>query len=320
VIVLFFPLNMGVALGALSEITEDACDETRYNASWILAPGTDSMPPRIDHPSVPTLTGWTVQGFEGGKYVAYYCTPAQWWFNICCKYLSFYFGYVNMLPVPWTLSILIHSYYNRLGKDDEPPGEGVDFYGRPTESMWFHLPLKSRKTISMLNLIALLLQIPDCLFHALIFWEYLEIQIWPGIVLTNLPLVGQLSMQVAAACLQVRAESRVRRAQPDRFPPTLGKYLSKAYSQWAMMHRHGELGRYWLDDVCCGPHSFMHFVKVELRQLKAHQKAHQEKHGKRSAGITGIDISSVRGSTSSPKPSQKFRTAKVAPENRYERP
>ena len=97
VIVLFFPLNFGTDLGSFSEITVDACDEAQYNASWILEEGTTSMPPRVDHPSVETLTGWTTMGTVGGKYVAYYCTEGQWWFNICCKYLSFYFGYVNML-------------------------------------------------------------------------------------------------------------------------------------------------------------------------------------------------------------------------------
>ncbi len=200
VIVLFFPLNLGVSMGAMSEIVVAACNESQYNASWILERGTDSMPPRVDHPSVPTLDSWTTQGLDGGKYVSYYCTPAQWWFNICCKvrhasnvrvttvapslqssapahaatrasisrvlqYLSFYFGYVNMLPVPWTFSILVHSYFNRPGYDDAPPEVGADFYGRPTESMWFHLPLRSRRRIAMLNLIALLLQIPDCLFQ-----------------------------------------------------------------------------------------------------------------------------------------------------------
>eukprot|EP00322_Chrysochromulina_rotalis_P010242 CAMPEP_0115835362 /NCGR_PEP_ID=MMETSP0287-20121206/4155_1 /TAXON_ID=412157 /ORGANISM="Chrysochromulina rotalis, Strain UIO044" /LENGTH=450 /DNA_ID=CAMNT_0003288817 /DNA_START=60 /DNA_END=1412 /DNA_ORIENTATION=+ len=318
VVVLFFPLNLGVNLGSMSEIVVEACNESRYNESWVLAPGTDSMPPRVDHPSVPTVNGWTTEGLEGGKYVSFYCTPAQYWFNICCKYLSFYFGYVNLLPVPWTLSILIHSYFNRPGLDDGIPSQGFDFYGRPTESMWFHLPLKSRKRIAMLNLIALLLQIPDCLFHACIFWEYLEIQIWPGNVMTNLPLVGQLSMQVAAAYLLVRAEGRVRRSQPNRFAPTMGKYLVNAYSKWSELRRQGELGRFWLDDVCCGPNSFVHFVRVELRQLRESQKQFIAEHGtRRSAGITGIDIHSVIGQDASlkgkMKSPQKARTTKVVP-------
>jgi hypothetical protein len=74
VIALFFPLNLGVPMGSMSEVTVGACNESRYNSSWIIEHRTDSMPPRVDHPSVPTLTGWTTQGLVGGKYVSYYCT------------------------------------------------------------------------------------------------------------------------------------------------------------------------------------------------------------------------------------------------------
>ena len=205
VIVLFFPLNFGVALGGLERTTVDACNESLYNASWIVTAGTTTFPPRVDHPSVPTLTKWTTTG-TGGKYVAYYCTPVQWWFNVLVKYLSFYFGYVNLLPVPWTFAILVHAFFNRPGFNDGRAHDGLDFYGRVTESLWFHLPLVDRKTIAMLNLLALLLQIPDCIFH-MVFWQYLEIQLWPGILLTNLPLVGQLSMQLAAAVCALPTES-----------------------------------------------------------------------------------------------------------------
>ena len=67
VIVLFFPLNFGVALGGLERTTVDACNESLYNASWIVTAGTTTFPPRVDHPSVPTLTKWTTTG-TGGKY------------------------------------------------------------------------------------------------------------------------------------------------------------------------------------------------------------------------------------------------------------
>lgn len=150
-------------------IRVDACREEQYNQSWIVEHGTASLPPRVDHPSVPTMWGWTTQGLVGGKYVATHCTHEQLWFEICIKYLSYYFGYINLLPVPWTFSTMANSFFPRkeaVGKT------GVDFYGRPTRSLWFHLPRHSRKTIATLNTVALLLQVPDCLFHLLIFHTY----------------------------------------------------------------------------------------------------------------------------------------------------
>lgn len=176
--------------------------------------------------------------------------------------------------------------------------------------MWFHLPLQSRQRIAMLNLVALLLQIPDCLFHACVFWEYLEIQIWPGMVLTNLPLVGQLTMQLAAAYLQARAENRVRLAQPDRFAPKLGTYLSRAYREWAALHSAGSRlhGRCWLDDVCCGNNSFVHFVRLQLRHLKAKQKEYQEQYGRQVTSLTGIDS----------RVFTRGRSMKIAPDQAYQ--
>ena len=147
-------------------IRVDACREEQYNQSWIVEHGTAALPPRVDHPSVPTMQGWTTQGLVGGKYVATHCTHEQLWFEICIKYLSYFFGYINLLPVPWTFSTLANAFRPRreaVGKT------GVDFYGRPTRSLWFHLPRIARKKIALLNLVALLLQVPDCLFHLLIF-------------------------------------------------------------------------------------------------------------------------------------------------------
>ena len=236
---LMLPLNFGVKMGVMSEDVDDRCDLSRYNESDILFEGDAQYPPRI-------------KGFHSeasdigqGDYVAFYCTPAQWWFNVCCKYLSFYFGYVNLLPVPWTISIFANAWFPRPESADR---NGVDFYGRPTMSLWFHISRKSRKAVATMLLVALLFQIPDCAlrrrsqhasrravrarrptdpaarcaraagtFHA-IFWHYLQIQTWPGIFLTNLPLVAQLSLQIGAAIIQARAEGKVRAAEARGTP------------------------------------------------------------------------------------------------------
>ena len=153
---LMLPLNFGVKMGAMSEDVDDRCDLSRYNESDILFEGDAQYPPRIK--------GFVSEASDTGQgdYVAFYCTPAQWWFNVCCKYLSFYFGYVNLLPVPWTISIFANAWFPRPESADR---NGVDFYGRPTLSLWFHLNRKTRKAIATMLLIALLFQIPDCAFR-----------------------------------------------------------------------------------------------------------------------------------------------------------
>ena len=61
-------------------------------------------------------------------------------------------------------------------------------------------------------------------FHG-IFYHYLEIQTWPGIFLTNMPLVAQLSLQIGAAIIQGRAEMKVRAAEAKEAPPTASRIL-----------------------------------------------------------------------------------------------
>lgn len=180
--VLFIPISFDVEAGRWTEITNEKCNLSQYNASLILFEGDSQYPPRVDMPGMIMRYGLV-------KYwVAHWCTPAQWWFNVCVKYFSFYFGFVNALPLPWTLSVFLQVYHPRRNIRGKT---GVDFYvravchtccattcrchhlhgtlaglapqGKKSESIWFHLPLKARMRIATINLIALIVQIPDCI-------------------------------------------------------------------------------------------------------------------------------------------------------------
>ena len=65
----------------------------------------------------------------------------EWWANVCVQILTGLFTYFNVLTLPWRLSILNHM----LGSRSDAPGR--DFYGRPTEAIWFHIPRKPRAVI-----------------------------------------------------------------------------------------------------------------------------------------------------------------------------
>jgi hypothetical protein len=242
-----------------SSTTNPRCNLSLYNASLILFAGDPQFPPRVDVPEAITHYGIDTH------WIAHSCTPAQYWFNVCIKYFSFYFTFVNALPLPWTFSIFFNAYSPRSlarGK------LGVDFYGRRTESLWFHLPIKARTTVANLTLFALIVQIPDCICH-LIYASYVATQVWPGGLLTNIWLGLQLSCQLAASVIQGRAEDRVRRAQPGRFPPTIGQYLKDAYRRWKAAHD-GEAvgcGKGLCLSMCCGQASFVTFVLDEVRKF-----------------------------------------------------
>ena len=136
--------------------------------------------------------------------------------------------YVNLLPIPWRVAILIDACGDLIHPDREV---GLDFYGRPTEALWFHLPRYDRAKISLLLNCGYAAHIASFV-SALYFWEYIETQIWPGAFAINLP--GGLSILsiIAAGVLQGKAEVKLIEAQPQRFPPAASKYFWEAVAEW----------------------------------------------------------------------------------------
>lgn len=167
-VVLFFPTTFGAWLGSLSEIIDPACNVSQYNQSLVLSAGNTAYPPRVN------LPGMLMVG--EGHYVAHVCTRAQWWFNACVKYIASYFAFINILPLPWTLSIFMHTFYPHPDARDK---KGVDFYGRRTPTLWFHLPLHQRKLIVSVTLVALVVSIFGLICKTVVFASYLQIKTWP---------------------------------------------------------------------------------------------------------------------------------------------
>jgi len=297
IVVCFLALNLGVKYGGFSEDDNPRCNLSLYNTtenpSIILFPGDLQYPPRTN------LTG--VKGRLGeeigmGGYVAYHCTQTQRWFNICIKYFTFYFTYINCLPLPWTLSVFMHAWFPPARRGWE---RGVDFYGRPTKSLWFHLTLRWQRWVSSLLLFAFFVQIPDAASHVM-FWSYLSIQTWPGVLVTNIWLALQVSSQIAASVLLSRAENEVRTQSPGKFPPAFTSYIREAYKTWREMHRGEHVHRCGLP-ICCGKDSFYTFVMDELKVFEQDQK----KYGSHVAPLTGIDMATADDRRDSAKSSHQ---------------
>ena len=64
------------------------------------------------------------------------------WINICIQILTGLFSYLNGIAIPWRVSILVHQTCSKRASTP-----GCDFYGRPTEAPFFHIPVGARRKI-----------------------------------------------------------------------------------------------------------------------------------------------------------------------------
>ena len=285
--VLLFPVLFGLPMGALTE-EDPLCNISQYNQSLVLFPGSSQYPPRVE--GVGAITE-----FGMGYYVARWCTPAQFWFNVCIKFFGFFLGYINLLQLPWTLSIFAHATCPR----DVANKVGVDFYGRASESLWFHLPQRKRAIVASLLVLSLGAQTLMIIFH-LTWLSYLAGQTWPGAFLQNIWIPLQIGGQVGAQIVQGKEEAKLREQYPGRFPPAMDKYLKQAYNRWLDAHG-GKRGA-----LLCGEGAFLQFVRAEMADFQKESA----KFGKVGA-LSGIqaeaidDTPDVRRDTLVPEASAK---------------
>jgi len=115
--------------------------------------------------------------------------------------------------------------------DYRESGVGLDFYGRKTESMWFHIPSKKRAIIASNLFFAVIFQVLNLVF-AIYYWDYLSTQTSPGVILINLPALASIICQVVAASVQTKEEAKLIATQPERFPAPVTKYIKEAVADW----------------------------------------------------------------------------------------
>lgn len=149
------------------------------------------------------------------------------WINICMQVFTGLFSYLNLLTMPWRLSIAIHHWHPH--RSSKP---GHDFYGRDTDALWFHTPPRGRSAICALLLLSLL-------FHyatqacRLVWSDYASSNDFTrGGAPVNITFVLSILCGIAAGVIQGGLEKRIRKAEPGRFPPDPAEALSLAYSKW----------------------------------------------------------------------------------------
>lgn len=173
-----------------------------------------------------SLAAQAVPQTSDGTYVAEFCNNNQRWFNLCIKAFVILFSYINFLPIAWRLSCLHHMFCSRRSCED-----GRDFYGRPTEALWFHIPKRQRRKIAVLLNAAWLFHFASLAAH-IVYSGYIEGQTWPGSFAQNLPFGVSIASQVWAGVVQGKEETKLRKKFPDKFPPKLSTFLLEAYKLW----------------------------------------------------------------------------------------
>ena len=280
ILVLLFPVIFGIEMGGMSELLYPECNSSAYDSSLVLTETSHDKPPRI------IGAGLQLMEYSEPHYVQFHCTLAQQWFNLCVKYFTIYFGYVNLLPLPWTFAIFINAMCPRASVKGKV---GVDFYGRPSDSLWFHLSRDTRRHCAFWLLFALVSQVCAITFH-LIWFSYIAGQTMPGVVLQNVWILAQLIGQIAASTIQAKEEKRVREANPGKFPPKLEDYLKASFVRWHKANK----TRKERPKIFCGEHNFVEFVLQEMKQFKEESA----KFGAVDA-LTGIQLTAVEGKKAS---------------------
>lgn len=281
-----FPVMLGVPAygteGTMTEPYEYCKDEYLETIGTITEEGTSMRPPR-GYWRNSTVEGWA----------ATHCTDAQYFFTICVKGFTFIFSYINFLPIPWRLSIWNEAFFGRPMMDDELK-LGCDFYGRPTEALWFHLPRPSRKRITVLLNLAWATHFISQISH-LVYWTHSAGQEVRGMLAQNIPFVTSIVSGVAAGVIQGSAEKKVMAEHPGRFPPKYDVWVKAALKDAVgryrdeTAHQGGRLGCCF----CCS-RAFLRLLHAEAREEKAKFDEEQSRRGAvgqgKGHGLTGINL------------------------------
>ena len=156
---------------------------------------------------------------------------AKMWWVRCNLALCSLFTWQNGLTFPWRASCAIHLIGSRLG--GRKADAGMDFYGRPTEAMFFHIPTKHRAGIIGFLNGAVLLQFFQQIFRG-IYTDYETSEGGPpGTPLIMTSFVGSIVCAIIGGIYQFRMLLHLHDTEPERFPPNAAIYAIQHFrARW----------------------------------------------------------------------------------------
>ena len=149
----------------------------------------------------------------------------QFWANVSMQVITALLTYLNGISTPWRLSILIH----HLSTRDSSPGH--DFYGRPTEAIWFHLPSRSRLIVAICLCCSVVSHFATQATR-FVWSDFEASNEMPGLVPINVTAVGSIVFAIAGAIVQGTQESKLKKLHPERYPPGVDQHLKDFYRRW----------------------------------------------------------------------------------------
>lgn len=134
--------------------------------------------------------------------------------NVSIQILTALFSYITLLTLPWRVANAAHLWCSHRSSE-----AGLDFYGRPTKSIWFHIPPRQRKRVVFLLVGNAVMQYATQLCR-LIWSSYPASQTPAGAFFINITFIASILCGASSGGMQGSAENGVREANPGDFPPT----------------------------------------------------------------------------------------------------
>ena len=171
---------------------------------------------------------------------------------------------------------------------------GLDFYGRPTEAIWFHIPPIQRGRV-----VACLLLGTICHFATqtcrFVYSTYDASNEMPGTLPTNATFAFAIIWAVVGGNLQGCAEAELIKAHPDRYPPSIQDTAKEMFGKW----KRGEIS------MCQPRTAVREGMAVKTAQQKAWWVQAAMQHvwdgGVSQSERSGSDKGSIKGKSPQPK-------------------
>merc|ERR1712178_127011 len=133
----------------------------------------------------------------------------HWWTNWSIQVLCGLFTYPAIVNVPWVMSHSLHL----CSKNSEA---GHDFYGVPTDDIWFNVSVCKRSACLFLKFLNITCQWVNQ-WSRVAYPTYEDANTYPGNFYCNVFFGASFLSGVIAAVIQLKVEARLRRIFPGRF-------------------------------------------------------------------------------------------------------
>lgn len=133
--------------------------------------------------------------------------------------------------MPWRASVAIH-----LTCSPRDASDGLDFYGRPTEAVFFHIPQRKRGVIIGFLIAAVVLHFASQAAR-IAFPVYETSESPPGLIIILATFVPSVLSGLIAGVVQAIELDRLKKANPTRFPRSSAEAVGRrAWQQFRQGH------------------------------------------------------------------------------------